>query len=134
VNITGAYKISLELTARKQLLGLIDTANRLTGGAVDIPPDLEGQIETTLAQMRQHQALYDAVRLTVSDDTIVLESGDGEMMYKRQGIRNIGPNRATLDLQAEEMGDLTWNIVFDGQSLLIDSFDGISEYAFTKQE
>ncbi len=84
--------------------------------------------------MRQHQALYDAVRLTVGDDTIVLESGDGEMMYKRQGIRNVGPNRATLDLQAEEMGDLTWDIVFDGQSLLIDSFDGISEYAFTKQE
>ena len=136
MSINGTYKISIEMTARKQVLGLLATAKRLLGHAGGELPDLPGteeHIQSVVDNFRANQDVFDAFEMTISDSTITVTTSDGTLTYEIKQKTVKDDSHVALDLESEEMGRLTWDVTHTANALLIDSIDGLSEYAFERK-
>lgn len=136
MTINGTYKISIEMTARKQVLGLLGTAKRLlghVGGELPDPPDAEEHIQSVINNFKADQEVFDSFEMEISDTTITVRTGEGELTYeiKRRTVND--ENHVTLDLESNEMGTLTWIVTHAKNAFLIESVDGLSEYAFERK-
>lgn len=137
MNIDGTYKIDLEMTARKSVEGLVGTAKRLLGhlgadGGFD-PPGMEEHIAEVVAMYRENQEVFDDFTMTIAGDTITVRTSEGELVYRIKDRVEKGDSHLDLNLAQEEMGDPTWDVTLAGNYFLFDSFDGLSEYVFIKQ-
>lgn len=136
MNIEGTYKIDIELTARKQVEGLVATTRRLLGqisGRMPQPSDLERQVESVVEQLQQDQALFDSFTMTIDVDHISVKTDDGQTTYHITRKMQRDDSHIELELHNEEMGAVAWNVSLIGAYLLIDSIDGMSEYAFKRK-
>jgi hypothetical protein len=133
----GTYKINVEATARKQVLGLIETTKRLlkhVGTEIPDPPDTERQIQAVIDTFNTHRRVFDSFAMTIGDSTIEVRTSEGEVRYeiKQQTIND--QQHTVLHLHSAELGELTWEVTEKGKLLFIDGVDGLSEYAFERTQ
>jgi hypothetical protein len=136
MTINGTYKISIEMTARKQVSGLLRTARRLldqAGDELPAPPDTEEHIQAVIDNLKANQEVFDSFEMTISDTTITVRTSEGVLTYEIQRKTVKDENHVALDLESEEMGTLTWDVTHSANAFLIDSVDGLSEYAFERK-
>lgn len=136
MNLNGTYKISLEMTARKQVEGLVATTDRLlrhVGGTFPTPPDTKAHIQSIIDSFNEDRAVFDGFTMEISDSLIQITTPDGELKYAVKG-RTAGENgRVVLSLESDEMEEMEWDgVLVDGKYFLFDSTDGLAEYAFEK--
>jgi len=136
MDINGTYKISIEMTARKMVEGVAATAQRLLGHmGVEMPepPGMEEQIQSVIGNFRANQEVFDSFEMTIAEESITVRTSEGVLVYDVQSRTDKDENHVVLELQAQEMGELTWDVTFSGKYFLIDSVDGLSEYVFERK-
>jgi hypothetical protein len=136
MGLNGTYKISIEMSARKQVEGLLGTAKRLLGHVgidnTPEPSDKEEHIQQVISMFKENQEVLDAVTLTINDEKITLRTMDGEMDYFiKEKTENDG--QITLKLDSDELATVTWTGSLVNDIWIFDSEDELSEYAFEKQ-
>ncbi len=135
MNIKGKYKVSIEMTARKVVKGLIGTIGSLLshlGTNIPEPSDIEEQVHVVIKNFRAAEDVFESFEMTISDGTVIVQTNDGEMIYTIEHIQKKDENRFLLDLHSGDIGTLQWEIYLLGNYLLIDSIDGLSEYVFER--
>lgn len=133
MDINGTYKISLELTARKQVQGLVATTHRLLGMVGDMPepPGMEEHVQAVVQSLKQNQGVFDAFVMDITDEAVTIRTEQGKMVCAIEE-RTPSEHGATLRLESKEMGPMTWTVTLCDRYLLIDSNDSLSEYAFER--
>lgn len=136
MNINGTYKISIEMTARKQVEGLVATTNRLlghVGGSFPTPPDTEEHIRGIVESFSENREVFDSFKMDISDSHIQITTPDGQLTYSVNGKNERSDGHIVLSLESAEMGQMEWDAVLvDGKYFLFESTDGLSEYAFER--
>ncbi len=137
MDIKGTYKISMEMSARKQVEGLLGTTQRLlrrTGiNNVPEPPDKEEHIKKIVEMFKENQAVFDSVTLTFDEDRITLRTSDGEMVYTIKEKTEGDDGQITLKLNSDELGKVTWRGTTVNNFFIFESEDELSEYVFERQ-
>ncbi|MHC4213396.1 MAG: hypothetical protein ACYSWP_08510 [Planctomycetota bacterium] len=137
MDINGTYQIDMEMSARKQVEGLLFTTQRLLERFVaDIPvdpPDKEEHIQQVIGMYRENQQVFDEIIMTVSENTITVKMSEGEIVYDIREKVQKDESHFVLHLDAGEMGSITWEVTLTGDYFLFDSDDELSEYVFKRQ-
>lgn len=138
MDIQGTYKISIEMSARKQVNGLLSTSQRLLDfvGIQETfePEGKEEHIQKVINLFKENQEIVDAVTMKIGEDAITVSTDEGEMTYSiKKKIPKEGDGQIRLELDCDEFGPTVWDVTLAGNYFLFDSEDELSEYVYEKQ-
>lgn len=134
MNVNGTYRISIEMSARKQAEGLLTITNRLLGIVTDVnapkPPDKEEHIQDIIKMMKSNQEIIDSISLTITEDLIVLRTDEGSLTAKIERREEEKDGKVTIYHNSEDWGQSCWKLTLCDNYLFLDSEDELSDYVF----
>lgn len=139
MDIKGDYSIRIEMSARKQVEGLLSTTQRLlnhTEIKADVAPDdKEEHIQQIIGYLKENQEIIDDFSMKIGDESVIISSSEGDLVYTiKKMIANNDDGHLRLEMDNDELGPIVWDVCVAGNYFLFDSDDEMAEYVFEKSD